>query len=105
MRGVRFCKRKLHDFLMREVRFCKRKLHDFLMREERCRKRKLHDFWVHGERDSKVVWQSFDVPSDTILGDQQLRPEQRLVSRKSNFQMRMQQDGNLEIYEDNHALY
>jgi len=55
--------------------------------------------------DSRIIWQSFDVPTDTILPGQRLPPGKQLVSSISgtnhasgNFQLLMQNDGNLVQY-------
>ncbi|KAI7984920.1 G-type lectin S-receptor-like serine/threonine-protein kinase LECRK1 [Camellia lanceoleosa] len=53
--------------------------------------------------DSSVIWQSFDFPTDTILGNQTLFHGQRLVSSASSsfdhssgrYRLQMQVDGNL----------
>ncbi|XP_028801235.1 G-type lectin S-receptor-like serine/threonine-protein kinase LECRK1 [Neltuma alba] len=57
------------------------------------------------DRSSNILWQSFDYPTDTILGGQVLRTGDRLLSSSSNtnqssgrFQLKMQDDGNLVMY-------
>ncbi|KAK2357845.1 G-type lectin S-receptor serine/threonine-protein kinase LECRK1 [Trifolium repens] len=57
------------------------------------------------DEDSSVVWQSFDHPTDTILGGQNLTNEDDLISSKSKsdhssgcFYLKMQNDGNLVAY-------
>ncbi|MCI24794.1 G-type lectin S-receptor-like serine/threonine protein kinase RLK1-like, partial [Trifolium medium] len=57
------------------------------------------------DEDSFVVWQSFDHPTDTILGGQNLTTEDDLISSKSKsdhssgcFYLIMQNDGNLVAY-------
>ncbi|GMN47015.1 hypothetical protein TIFTF001_016198 [Ficus carica] len=54
---------------------------------------------------SRVIWQSFDSPTDTILGGQNLTAGKNLVSSKSvsdhssgRFLLGMQEDGNLVLY-------
>ncbi|KAL0379926.1 UNVERIFIED_CONTAM: G-type lectin S-receptor-like serine/threonine-protein kinase LECRK3 [Sesamum angustifolium] len=54
---------------------------------------------------SIYIWESFRLPTDTILPGQRLRKGGRLTSRQSDtastegrFQLRMQQDGNLVLY-------
>ncbi|KAI4353162.1 hypothetical protein L6164_002132 [Bauhinia variegata] len=56
-------------------------------------------------KNSSVIWQSFDRPTDTILGGQRLSSEQQLISGSSRtnhssgrFCLRMQGDGNLVLY-------
>ncbi|KAJ0940176.1 putative protein kinase RLK-Pelle-SD-2b family [Helianthus annuus] len=60
---------------------------------------------------SEVLWQSFDYPSDTILGGQTLIRGDRLVSSVSDsqhssgrFVLQMQNDGNLVAYPQNSSL-
>ncbi|EXC19916.1 G-type lectin S-receptor-like serine/threonine-protein kinase RLK1 [Morus notabilis] len=55
--------------------------------------------------DSKIIWQSFDYPTDTLLPEQRLEAGEQLVSSVSTtnhssgrFQLRMQRDGNLVQY-------
>ncbi|XP_028803720.1 G-type lectin S-receptor-like serine/threonine-protein kinase LECRK1 [Neltuma alba] len=62
------------------------------------------NFVIYDENQS-VIWQSFDLPTDTILGGQTLSPQQNLVSSLSksdhtsgNFILIMQDDGNLVAY-------
>ncbi|WJX90293.1 hypothetical protein P8452_72205 [Trifolium repens] len=57
------------------------------------------------DEDSYVVWQSFDHPTDTILGGQNMTNEDGLISSKSKsdhssgcFYLNMQNDGNLVAY-------
>ncbi|KAI9070453.1 hypothetical protein K1719_047584 [Acacia pycnantha] len=57
------------------------------------------------DKSSNILWQSFDYPTDTILGGQILRTKGILVSSSSNtnqssgkFQLKMQDDGNLVMY-------
>ncbi|XP_042977297.1 G-type lectin S-receptor-like serine/threonine-protein kinase LECRK1 isoform X1 [Carya illinoinensis] len=56
-------------------------------------------------QDSRVIWESFKFPTDTILGGQNLSAEDELVSSVSKhnqssgqFSLRMQEDGNLVAY-------
>uniref|UniRef100_A0A6M2ESP2 Receptor-like serine/threonine-protein kinase n=1 Tax=Populus davidiana TaxID=266767 RepID=A0A6M2ESP2_9ROSI len=60
--------------------------------------------------DSSVIWQSFDYPTDTILGGQNLTFFDKLVSSVSSsnhssgrFLLAMQDDGNLVAYPTNSA--
>jgi hypothetical protein len=55
--------------------------------------------------DQKIIWQSFEYPTDTLLPGQRLLPEHELVSSISDthhsmgiFRLRMQDDGNLVQY-------
>lgn len=55
--------------------------------------------------DSKIIWQSFNFPTDTLLSGQQLQAGKVLISSASKtdhstgrFQLIMQQDGNLVQY-------
>ncbi|XP_062021067.1 G-type lectin S-receptor-like serine/threonine-protein kinase LECRK3 [Rosa rugosa] len=55
--------------------------------------------------DSKIIWQTFDVPTDTIVSGQRLLAGTKLISSISNmnhasgrFQVIMQSDGNLVQY-------
>ncbi|KAH7525146.1 hypothetical protein FEM48_Zijuj06G0194100 [Ziziphus jujuba var. spinosa] len=57
------------------------------------------------DKNSTIVWQSFDVPTDTLLYKQPLFPTKELVSGESEtnpasgrFRLRMQRDGNLVQY-------
>lgn len=57
------------------------------------------------DSNSRVIWQSFDHPTDTILGDQILPTGGELVSSSSQtdhssgrFRLKMQEDGNLVLY-------
>ena len=57
------------------------------------------------DKDSKMIWHSFDYPTDTILGNQTLFNGGQLSSslNKSDhstgrFQLKMQSDGNLVLY-------
>nr|TKR97042.1 G-type lectin S-receptor-like serine/threonine-protein kinase RLK1 isoform X1 [Populus alba] len=59
---------------------------------------------------SSVIWQSFDYPTDTILGGQNLTYPDKLVSSVSSsnhssgrFLLAMQEDGNLVAYPNNSA--
>ena len=59
------------------------------------------------DKDSKMIWQSFDYPTDTILGGQTLynRGQLSSSSNKSDhstgrFHLRMQSDGNLVLYRE-----
>uniref|UniRef100_A0A0A0L0L8 Receptor-like serine/threonine-protein kinase n=1 Tax=Cucumis sativus TaxID=3659 RepID=A0A0A0L0L8_CUCSA len=61
--------------------------------------------FVLAAADSEILWQSFDVPTDTILPSQTLNMGGTLVARYSEstyksgrFQLVMQTDGNLVIY-------
>ncbi|XP_038902769.1 G-type lectin S-receptor-like serine/threonine-protein kinase LECRK3 [Benincasa hispida] len=61
--------------------------------------------FVLAATNSKILWQSFDVPTDTILPSQTLNMGGFLVARYSEtnykngrFQLRMQSDGNLVLY-------
>ncbi|XP_038901905.1 G-type lectin S-receptor-like serine/threonine-protein kinase LECRK3 [Benincasa hispida] len=58
--------------------------------------------FVLAAANSEILWQSFDVPTDTILPSQTLNMDQTLVARYSEtnyssgrFQLQMQSDGNL----------
>ena len=60
------------------------------------------------DKDSKMIWQSFDYPTDTILGGQTLFAGTQLLSslNKSDhssgrFHLKMQSDGNLVLYPTN----
>ena len=60
------------------------------------------------DKDSKFIWQSFDYPTDTILGDQALFTEGQLLSSLSEsdhstgrFHLVMLFDGNLISYPAN----
>ncbi|XP_058099880.1 G-type lectin S-receptor-like serine/threonine-protein kinase LECRK3 [Magnolia sinica] len=60
--------------------------------------------------DYEIVWESFDHPTDTILGGQSLRTGNQLFSSASEtdhsigrFQLSMQSDGNLVLYPKNHT--
>ena len=60
------------------------------------------------DKDSKFIWQSFDYPTDTILGDQALFTGGQLLSSLSEsdhstgrFHLVMQFDGNLVSYPAN----
>ncbi|KAG7982939.1 hypothetical protein I3843_04G078900 [Carya illinoinensis] len=62
------------------------------------------------DKDSKIIWQSFDHPTDTILGGQTLFNRGRLVSSLTEsdhstgrFNLEMQLDGNLVLYPANTA--
>ncbi|KAF8018603.1 hypothetical protein BT93_H3484 [Corymbia citriodora subsp. variegata] len=62
------------------------------------------NFVLHGN-NSTVIWESFDFPTDTILGGQNLSEGQELISSKSSldhssgrFRFSMQLDGNLVAY-------
>ncbi|KAG8373959.1 hypothetical protein BUALT_Bualt11G0080300 [Buddleja alternifolia] len=70
------------------------------------------------DSNSRVAWQSFDNPTDTLLPGQRLSPGQELVSSasqtnpsKGSFRLKMQHDGNLVQYPVNtpdappHAYY
>lgn len=53
--------------------------------------------------DSKIIWQSFDTPTDTIVSGQRLLATKKLVSSISvtnhasgGFRLSVQRDGNLE---------
>ncbi|KAI4353155.1 hypothetical protein L6164_002125 [Bauhinia variegata] len=68
------------------------------------------NFVLYGE-DSEVIWESFDFPTDTILGGQNLTLYSDLISSKSEsdhssgrFRLRMQIDGNLVAYPINNTL-
>ncbi|XP_028779314.1 G-type lectin S-receptor-like serine/threonine-protein kinase LECRK3 [Neltuma alba] len=57
------------------------------------------------DKNQSVIWQSFDFPTDTMLGGQTLSPQKNLVSSLSksdhssgNFILIMQDDGNLVAY-------
>ena len=57
------------------------------------------------DKDSKMIWQSFDYPTDTILGGQTLYNRDQLSSSSNKsdhstgrFHLRMQSDGNLVLY-------
>ena len=50
------------------------------------------------DKDSKKVWQSFEHPTDTILGVQTLFAGAQLTSTGSRLHLRMQDDGNLVLY-------
>ncbi|KAE9609717.1 putative protein kinase RLK-Pelle-SD-2b family [Lupinus albus] len=67
----------------------------------------MHDSgnFVLYNKESNITWQSFDYPTDTILGDQTLPSGGQLVSSYSNtnhstgrFHLKMQDDGNLVLY-------
>ncbi|KAF2284366.1 hypothetical protein GH714_021511 [Hevea brasiliensis] len=67
------------------------------------------NFVLYGS-NSSVVWQSFDFPTDTLLGGQNLSNGDELVSSISNFHhssgrylLAMQSDGNLVAYPENSA--
>ncbi|XP_028803723.1 G-type lectin S-receptor-like serine/threonine-protein kinase LECRK1 [Neltuma alba] len=49
-------------------------------------------------KNHSVVWQSFDSPTDTILGGQNLSEGQNLTSANGHFTLNMQSDGNLVAY-------
>ncbi|XP_030470558.1 G-type lectin S-receptor-like serine/threonine-protein kinase LECRK1 [Syzygium oleosum] len=58
--------------------------------------------------NSHVIWESFDFPTDTILGGQNLSEQKELISSKSSldhssgrFRISMQTDGNLVAYSVN----
>ncbi|KAF5457995.1 hypothetical protein F2P56_022063 [Juglans regia] len=58
------------------------------------------------DKDSKIIWQSFEHPTDTILGGQTLFNGGRLVSSLTEFStgrfhLEMQMDGNLVLYPAN----
>ncbi|XP_059432732.1 G-type lectin S-receptor-like serine/threonine-protein kinase LECRK1 [Corylus avellana] len=61
------------------------------------------------DKDSKIVWQSFQHPTDTILGGQTLFSGGQLFSSlnksdhstRSRFHLKMQDDGNLVLYPTN----
>ena len=53
------------------------------------------------DKDSKKVWQSFEHPTDTILGGQTLFLGGQLTSTGSRFHLRMQDDENLVLYPTN----
>ena len=53
------------------------------------------------DKDSKKVWQSFEHPTDTILGGQTLFAGGQLTSTGSRFHLKMQNDGNLVLYPTN----
>ena len=57
------------------------------------------------DSSSKIIWKTFDSPTDTILPGQRLLSGQRLVSdvsetnhNRGKFQLVMQRDGNLVQY-------
>ncbi|PON72506.1 S-receptor-like serine/threonine-protein kinase [Parasponia andersonii] len=61
--------------------------------------------------DSRIIWESFDFPTDTILGGQNLTSGNYLVSSLSKsdhssgrFQLSMQEDGNLVLYPVNSSF-
>ncbi|KAK4265183.1 hypothetical protein QN277_026268 [Acacia crassicarpa] len=49
-------------------------------------------------KNHSVIWQSFDYPTDTILGGQNLSEGQHLTSANGYFILQMQADGNLVAY-------
>jgi hypothetical protein len=65
--------------------------------------------FVLRKKDSKIVWQSFEHPTDTILGGQTLSAGGQLLSSSSKshhstgsrFHLKMQGDGNLVLYPTN----
>ena len=59
------------------------------------------NFVVYNKNQS-VIWQSFDHPTDTILGGQNLSRGQHLISAKGHFILNMQTDGNLFAYPVSH---
>ncbi|KAJ9177769.1 hypothetical protein P3X46_012946 [Hevea brasiliensis] len=68
------------------------------------------NFVLYGS-NSSVVWQSFDFPTDTLLGGQNLSNDYKLVSSMSNsdhssgrFLLAMQRDGNLVAYPVNSSV-
>ncbi|XP_050208367.1 G-type lectin S-receptor-like serine/threonine-protein kinase LECRK1 [Mercurialis annua] len=63
------------------------------------------NFVLYGKNKSVVIWQSFDFPTDTLLGGQNLTSDANLISGKSKsnhssgrFLLGMQVDGNLVAY-------
>ncbi|PON72512.1 S-receptor-like serine/threonine-protein kinase [Parasponia andersonii] len=66
------------------------------------------NFVVYGRNLSDVIWESFDFPTDTMLGGQNLTYGSELVSSMSRwnhssglYQLIMQTDGNLVMYPTN----
>ncbi|KAL3728897.1 hypothetical protein ACJRO7_033477 [Eucalyptus globulus] len=61
------------------------------------------------DNNSLVIWQSFDFPTNTILGGQNLTEESELISSKSSldrssqFRISMQSDGDLVAYSLNYS--
>ncbi|XP_039156242.1 G-type lectin S-receptor-like serine/threonine-protein kinase LECRK1 [Eucalyptus grandis] len=67
------------------------------------------NFVLYGN-NSRVIWESFDFPTDTILGGQNLSEGKELISSKSSldrssgrFRIFMQYDGNLVACSVNHS--
>ncbi|KAD2804428.1 hypothetical protein E3N88_37805 [Mikania micrantha] len=65
------------------------------------------NFVFYDATGTRVLWQSFDHPTDTLLAGQRLQPDQNLFSSVSEtdqsiglFQLSMQTDGNLMLYPD-----
>ncbi|XP_004508500.1 G-type lectin S-receptor-like serine/threonine-protein kinase LECRK1 [Cicer arietinum] len=63
------------------------------------------NFVLYGNDNSSIIWQSFDYPTDTLLGNQSLPCGGQLSSSISEtnrstgrFQLNMQNDGNLVLY-------
>ena len=60
------------------------------------------NFVLYGQTGHSVVWQSFQFPTDTILGGQNLTADDELVSSGgSGFRLLMKSDGNLVLYTAN----
>ncbi|XP_048141641.1 G-type lectin S-receptor-like serine/threonine-protein kinase LECRK1 [Rhodamnia argentea] len=64
------------------------------------------------DNNSRVIWESFNLPTDTILGGQNLSEGKELISSKSlldrssgRFKFSMQTDGNLVAYSVNYTNY
>ncbi|KAI9125556.1 hypothetical protein K1719_002974 [Acacia pycnantha] len=53
-------------------------------------------------KNHSVIWKSFDYPTNTILGGQNLSSEQELISANRRFILQMQTDGNLVAYPMNY---
>ncbi|KAL5555679.1 hypothetical protein UlMin_037915 [Ulmus minor] len=63
------------------------------------------------DNDSRIIWQSFNFPTDTILSGQNLSSGNRLISSMSTsdhssgrFSLNMQEDGNLVMYPVNSSF-